>query len=207
MSDCGCHVESIQSAQERRAITIALVLNAAMFLVGTMAGLIARSSGLLADALDMLADTFAYGIALFAIGRSATFKRNAALSSGYVLALLGLGVLVDTARRAMGDAEPIGWIMVASASASLIVNVTVLRLLAPYKKAEVHLRASWIFTRADVIANVGVILAAALVIATASRIPDLIVGFAIGAYVLKEAIEILTDARRDATQGSVEKNA
>lgn len=197
MSDCGCHVEQVQSAQERRAITIALALNATMFVVGTIAGLIARSSGLLADALDMLADTFAYGIALLAVGRSAEFKRHAALSSGSILALLGAGVLIDTARRALGESEPVGWIMIASTSVSLVVNITVLRLLAPYRRGEVHLRASWVFTRADVVANLGVIVAAVLVIATASRVPDLIVGFAIGAYVIKEALEILRDARRN----------
>lgn len=202
MSDCGCHVEELQSSQERKAVGIALALNASMFVVGTIAGLIAHSSGLLADALDMLADSFAYAIALLAMGRSAHFKRNAAFASGSILALLGLGVLIDTARRAIGDAEPVGWIMIAAASASLVVNVTVLRLLAPYKKGEVHLRASWIFTRADVVANVGVITAAALVMATASRVPDLVVGFAIGAYVVKEALEILRDARRNEPGGS-----
>lgn len=110
-------------------------------------------------------------------------------------AVLGLGVLLDTGRRALGESEPVGWIMIASASASLVVNLVVLRLLAPFRKGEVHLRASWIFTRADVIANVGVIAAALLVIVTASNIPDLIVGVAIGGYVIKEAIEILRDAR------------
>ena len=51
-----------------------------------------------------------------------------------------------------------------------------------------------IFTRADVIANVGVIVAALLVIVTASRTPDLVVGLAIGAYVIKVTWEILRDA-------------
>lgn len=197
MSDCGCRIENVASAQERRAILIALVLNAAMFAVGTIAGLIADSSGLLADALDMLADALAYGIALLAVNRSSVFKRNAAFSSGWILGVLGLGVLIDTARRAVGEAEPVGWIMIASAAASLVINVTVLRLLSPYKKGEVHLRASWIFTRADVIANLGVIAAAVLVMATMSGIPDLVVGFAISLYVVKEAVEILRDARDD----------
>ena len=41
------------------------------------------------------------------------------------------------------------------------------------------MRASWIFTRSDVIANVGVVLAGLLVLVTNSRWPDLIVGAAI----------------------------
>jgi Co/Zn/Cd efflux system component len=98
-------------------------------------------------------------------------------------------------RRVLTGGEPEGWIMFAVATLSLIVNATVLRLLSRYRHGEVHLRASWIFTRADVIANVGVILAGGLVLWTHSRIPDLVIGCAIGLYVLKEAGEILVDAR------------
>ena len=195
MADCGCHIENTESAPERRAVTIALVLNATMFVVGAVAGLIAHSSGLLADALDMLSDSLAYGIALVAIGRSPLFKRRAATASGAILALLGVGVLIDTIRRALGADEPIGWIMIGSSTLSLIVNLIVLRMLSAFRKGEVHLRASWIFTRADVVANVGVIIAATLIMGIGSRWPDTIVGVAIGAYVIKEAMEILTEAR------------
>jgi hypothetical protein len=44
---------------------------------------------------------------------------------------------------------------------------------ADYGRGEVHLRASWIFTRANVIANLVVILAALLVKITQSRIPQI----------------------------------
>jgi divalent metal cation (Fe/Co/Zn/Cd) transporter len=59
----------------------------------------------------------------------------------------------------------------------------------------VHLRATWICTRADVVANAGVIVSGVLVAATGFRIADLIVAAAIGVYVIKEAIEILREAR------------
>jgi Co/Zn/Cd efflux system component len=60
----------------------------------------------------------------------------------------------------------------------------------------VHLRATWIFTRADVVANVGVILAGVLVLWLGSPYPDYIIGTLIGLYVIKEAVEILGDARQ-----------
>src|SRR5690606_249603 len=75
------------NAQERRILWIALALNAAMAVVGGVAGWIADSTGLLADALDMLSDATAYAIGLIAIGRTARFKANAALLSGSVLLL------------------------------------------------------------------------------------------------------------------------
>jgi len=52
MSDCGCKAKTDSPAQ-RRVLSIALRLNAAMFAIGLVAGLIAQSSGLLADSLDM----------------------------------------------------------------------------------------------------------------------------------------------------------
>jgi Co/Zn/Cd efflux system component len=127
----------------------------------------------------------------------AILKRRAALFSGVVLALLGAGVLVETARRWFVGSEPEGVVMLAVAVLALGVNATVLYLLRRYREGEIHLRASWIFTRADVIANLGVITAGSLVLWTASRLPDLIIGCAIGVYVLKEAYEILREARSE----------
>ena len=196
MGDCACHDADAETADQRRAIAIALALNLAMFAIGTVAGLLAESAGLLADALDMLADASAYGIALLAIGRTATFKQRAATSSGLILAALGSGVVLEAIRRAVVGSEPEGWIIIGVATLSLLVNASVLRLLHRYRDGEAHLRASWIFTRADVVANVGVIAAGMLLLATGSRVPDLIVGCLIGVYVIKEAIEILRDARR-----------
>lgn len=195
MADCGCHVEQPQTARERRTLVIALILNAAMFVVGFTAGLVGHSSGLLADALDMLADACAYAIALLAIGRTLHFKRRAAFTSGTTLGILGVAVIIDVVRRALFGSEPQGWLMVAAAALSLTVNLTVLRMLARFRRGEVHLRISWHFTRADVIANGGVIVAALLVIATRSRIPDLLIGLAIGLFVVKEAFEIIREAQ------------
>lgn len=193
MSDCGCHHEA-KNAQERKILTVALILNATMAIVGGIAGWIGESTGLLADALDMLSDATAYAIGLVAIGRAASFKANAATLSGVALLLLGLGVLFEVGRRVMYGAEPASGWMIGTAILSLIVNMSVLRMLAPLKSGEVHLRATWIFTRADIVANVGVVLAGVLVFWLRSPIPDYVIGTLIGLYVVKESIEILREA-------------
>ncbi len=197
MTDCGCEVPDVKTDEERRVLRIALVLNAAMAVIGGFAGWLAQSAGLLADALDMLSDATAYTIALMAIGRSALFKIRAATLSGSILLVLGVGVLVEVGRRLMYGAEPISEWMIATATLSLVVNLVVMRMLAPMKSGEVHLRATWLFTRADVVANLGVILAGILVLWLAVPYPDFIIGALIGLYVIKEAIEILRDARSE----------
>lgn len=195
MSDCGCHVDAPTTAEERRSLWWALALNAAMAVIGGIAGWLADSTGLLADALDMLSDASAYAIGLSAIGRTALFKARAASVSGAVLLLLGAGMLFEVGRRLFQGSEPASGAMVAVALLSLAVNVTVLRLMRRFRNSEVHLRAAWIFTRADVVANLGLIAAALLVLATRSPIPDLLVGAAIGLYVMREALEIVREAR------------
>jgi cation diffusion facilitator family transporter len=195
MTDCGCSPEA-ETNEQRQAISIALALNAVMFGVELAGGLLGDSSGLIADSLDMLADASVYAVALVAIGRSTAFKAGGARLSGILLLILGVGVVLDAVRRAISGSEPVGFMILTVAALALIVNATVLRLLAKHRHGEVHLRAAWIFTRADVLANLGVIGGGLLVMATGSRVPDLVVGFGIGLYVMKEAGEILRESTR-----------
>lgn len=194
MSDCGCHAEATNEA-ERRILRIALGLNLTMFLVGIVAGLVAQSMGLIADSLDMLADAVAYGIGLMAVTRSAMFKATAAQLSGTLLLILGLGVLAGVAWRLLTGSQPEGVWMMGIAFVSLIVNATVLRLLERFRHGEMHLRATWIFTRVDVIVNMAVIVSGALVLWLHRAAPDLIIGSAIALFVMKEAIGLLREAR------------
>jgi Co/Zn/Cd efflux system component len=167
-----------------------------MFIVGLGAGLMAHSSALIADSLDMLADAAAYAVALLAQRRDAAFKLAAARASGYVLLVLGGAVLVDVARRAVFGAEAEGIVISVIACLSLVTNLYVFRRLSTIKGEGIHLRAAWIFTRADVVANLCVIVSGLVVWGTGFGTIDLIVGTGIALYVLKEALEIFTQARR-----------
>jgi len=66
MSDCGCQFEA-KNRQQRQVLRILFAVNAVMFMVGMMAGAIARSTALVADSLDMFADAAVFGISLYAI--------------------------------------------------------------------------------------------------------------------------------------------
>ena len=193
MTDCGCQ-QIATTKEERKTLTIALILNALMFVVGLIAGIIAQSTALIADSLDMLADSFAYFLGLMAVGRTAKLKKRIAITSGGLLCFLGLGVVFEVGRRAWFGSFPESSLMIVVACISLIINTIVLKLLKKFRNGEVHLRATWIFTRVDVVANIGVIISGFLVLLTKSRYPDLIVGFAIGLYVIKEALEIFKES-------------
>lgn len=196
MPDCGCHFEA-HDEEQRKVLRTLLAINGVMFVVELAVGLIAQSSGVMADSLDMLADAMVYGVGLYAVGRSAALKQRSARWSGVFQIALAAGIFVDVARRAIGGSEPHSTLMMVVASVALAANAWCLSLLHQHRDGEVHMRASWIFSRSDVVANAGVILAGVLVWFTDSRWPDLIVGSAIAAVVVRGGVEILRDAARE----------
>jgi cation diffusion facilitator family transporter len=176
---------------DRRTLAVAFAINVVMFCVGLIGWRLAKSAALLADALDMLADASGYAVSYLAIGGSVRRQRAAARWNGASLMALGLGVFCEVADQWFHGSKPSGpWIM-AFAGLSLVANGIVLSMLRKYRRAaEVHLRATWVDTRADVLVNVGVLLAGALVTLSGYRVIDLVTGIAIGAFVIHEGWEL-----------------
>lgn len=175
----------------RRALWAVLVINAAMFVVEMVAGLWAGSLGLVADSLDMLADAAVYAIALAAVGGALAAQRRSARASGWLQLILAGLVLAEVVRRAVQGGDPQSLAMLAVGCLALVANVSAVLLLAGHRRAGVHMRASWIFTMNDAIANAGVIVAGALVAVTGSQWPDLVAGAAISLLVASGAWRIL----------------
>ncbi|HEX9051427.1 MAG TPA: cation transporter [Anaeromyxobacter sp.] len=178
-------------ARERRTLRRVLAINAAMFVVELAAGWIAESSGLVADSLDMLADASVYALALYAVGRAPRLKLRAAHASGLLQAALALGALADVTRRAFAGSAPEVPAMIGVSLLALAANVVSLALVSRHRAGGAHMRASVIFSTNDVLANLGVIAAGALVAWTGSRLPDLAVGTVVALLVLSGGVRIL----------------
>lgn len=194
MPGCECEVE-IKNQEERKVLWLLFAINALMFVVELFFGWIAESTGLIADSLDMLADAGVYTISLYAVGRTLRNKAHAAMVSGAFQILLAIAVFVDVARRFIVGSEPLSGLIVGVGIVAFIANVTCLLLIAKHRNGEVHMRASWIFSANDVLANIGVIAAGVLVYFTGSRLPDLVIGFIISVLVLGGGIRITREAR------------
>lgn len=177
--------------EEARTLKIVLGINAAMFAAEFVGAFLADSSALLADSLDMFADAAVYGIALFGVHRARGSQLKAARVSGVIQLLLAVGALSEVIRRLLMGSEPEAGMMIAVALAALVANVTSMWLLARHRRGGAHMKASWIFTTNDVVANLGVIVAALLVRAFDSPTPDLVVATAIALVVFSGAIRIL----------------
>ena len=194
MTDCACDLA--EAAQlERKTLRILLFINGGMFIVEAVAGWWGQSTGLLADALDMLADASVYGVALYAVGKAQALKAKAATASGYVQILLGIGVLAEVVRRFLYGSDPVSVLMMSIGAIAFLANLSCLALLAKHRSGEVHMRASWIFSVNDVIANLGLVIAGGLVLYFDSRIPDLVIGAAISTLVVRGGVRILREAK------------
>ena len=199
MAGCGCE-ELAKDGEQRSLLLLLLGINLSMFVVEIGAGVMAQSTGLIADSLDMLADAMVYGVALYAVGRSAAAKISAAQLSGAFQILLAVGVAVDVARRFIVGSEPQSNIMMLVGGLALAANVTCLLLISRHRQGEVHMRASWIFSANDVIANIGIIASGALVALLGNRWPDLLVGALIVLLVFRGGVHILRDAAAERRQ-------
>ncbi|MCW8091833.1 cation transporter [Alteromonas sp. ASW11-130] len=201
MSGCGCEIE-IKDQEQKAVLYWLLGINAVMFIIEMSVGLLADSTALIADSLDMLADAVVYGVGIYAVGKTIVHKANAAKVSGYFQLALGLLILFDIARRATFGSGPESMLMMGMGGVALIANVICLAIIRKQKNGEVHMRASWIFSANDVIANIGVILAGVMVYLFDTRWPDLVIGLIVSIVVLRGAVLILKDARKEFRENS-----
>lgn len=183
------------SAGEASVLKILLGINAAMFFFEFILGWISDSTGLVADSLDMFADATVYGISLYAVGHAVTRQKRAASLSGYLQLILALAAMSEVLRRFFYGSEPQSIYMMGVATLALVANASCMFLLYRHRGGGAHMKASWIFSTNDVIANCGVILAGILVYFTHSNIPDLVIGSVIGLVVLRGAFTILKMSR------------
>lgn len=196
MSNCDCKVE-IKNKEEAKVLIILLSINALMFVVELVFGILSESTALIADSLDMLADAIVYGIGLYAVGKTIQNKAKAAHLSGIFQVTLGIIVIFDVIRRLVWGSEPDSLLMIVVGIIALIANILCLYLISKHRKGEVHMRASWIFSKNDVIANLGIIIGGVLVNGLDSRFPDIVIGLMIAIIVIRGGIEIIKEANRE----------
>lgn len=198
--DCGCTGDTVRAEKDpgyRRALWLVVALNLGFGLIEVVGGLFARSQALLADSLDFLGDGTISLVGLLALGWAATARAKVAYVQGLFLLVLGLGVIGVAIWRAMTATAPEADLMGGIGLAALAVNVTAALILSRFRDGDANVRAVWLFSRNDALANVAVIVAAGLVAWTGKAWPDLAVAAVIAALFLHSAFEILRSARTE----------
>lgn len=193
---CGT-TATLNDPRWRRALWIALGVNAGMFAVEMAAGAAADSRALQADALDFLGDATNYAISLLVAGMALAWRARAALAKG--LALIGLGgwVMITAVLAALGGAAPEPELMGIIGALALAANTGVAIMLYRFRTGDANMRSVWICSRNDAIGNIAVMAAALGVFGTGTAWPDLIVAAILALLGISGGIQIVQQAQRE----------
>jgi cation diffusion facilitator family transporter len=191
--DKASELEALRVHQSRTLWTV-LGINGGMFGIELVIGLLAGSTALLADSLDMLGDALVYGFSIYVVGRSARWRASAALMKGVIMAAFGLVVLAQAGYHFVSPNVPDFRLMGITGTLALTANIGCLLLLTRHRNDDLNMRSTWLCSRNDIIANVGVLAAAVGVFVTASPWPDLAIGLLITAVFMRSAVYIVRQA-------------
>lgn len=194
-------------------MALALGLNAALVVALTIAGVVAGSLGLLADAGHDLADVGALTLTIIAIRlarRPATRRRSfgwhratvlAAQANAAVLLVVSALIAVEAIRRLVHPVAVDGSVVVAMASAALVVNALASRAVRT-PEPDLAMRSAMLHLIADAAASGAVLLAGIVItISPGARwfdpLASLLVAVTVAYHavvLLREAVDVLLEA-------------
>ncbi|MDT8990309.1 cation transporter [Curvibacter sp. APW13] len=181
----------------RRVLWIALLVNAAMFLVEVMAGASADSLSLLADAIDFAGDALNYGVSLAVLASALAWRARAALLKAAAMVGFGLFVLLRAVWSLWSGAVPDPATMGVVALLALLANVSVAWMLYAFREGDANMRSVWLCSRNDAIGNLAVMAAALGVFGTGRAWPDLGVAALMAALALQGGWQVWRQARQE----------
>lgn len=179
---------------QRRVLVAVLLINLAMFVVEAWAGIAARSAVLIADSVDMFGDATVYALSLYALNRSRRWRAGAAIVKGMIVLAFGGGVLFEVVRRLLGGGAPDAHTMGMIGLLALMANLVCLALLWRFRRHDINMSSTFECSRNDVVANVGVLAAAAGVGLIGAAWPDLFVGLLVATVFMRSAWSIVRAA-------------
>lgn len=198
MAGCNCSsvcTSSQVSPRFRKALWIALIINAAMFVVEVVGGMTSGSVSLWADALDFAGDALNYGISLAVIAMGVAWRSRAAMAKGLTMAAFGVFVLIKTVWALTQGVPPEPLTMSIIGVIALLANGSVALLLYAFRDGDANMRSVWLCSRNDAIGNVAVMIAAAGVFGTGSGLPDILVGVVMAGMALSSGVSVVRQSR------------
>ncbi len=193
----GCAAQEGLSPRYRKALWVALYVNALMFVVEVAAGLRSGSVSLLADSVDFAGDAANYGISLAVLSMGLLWRARAALVKGMTMTAFGVFVLGKATWAALTGMVPEPLTMSLVGVLALLANAGVALMLYTWRNGDANMRSVWLCSRNDAIGNLAVILAAGGVFGTGQGWPDLVVALVMAGLSLSAGIAIVRHARRE----------
>jgi cobalt-zinc-cadmium efflux system protein len=194
------------AGENKRRLAIVLSLTSAYMIAEVVGGLLTHSLALLADAGHMLTDVAGLGLALMAIRfaeRPATPERTygfyrveilAALANSIVLIGISVYILYEAYDRFRNPPAVRSQAMLAVASVGLLINLVGIYLLRAASKESLNMKGAYYEVFSDLLASVGVIAAALIMLTTGWYYADPLISAGIGLFILPRTWLLMRDA-------------
>jgi len=198
---------------DRRRLLAVILISGSFMIVEAVAGFWTGSLALIADSGHMLGDVAALALAFFAIwlssrpaGPSRTYGYHrseilAALANSVLLVLISIFVLFEAVQRFAHPPEVHSTQMLVVAVIGLCINLVSMHLLFDGQANSLNTKAAYLEVVSDMLASIGVILAAAIMMTTGWYIADPIISSVLALFILmrtwgllKESIDILMES-------------
>jgi cobalt-zinc-cadmium efflux system protein len=200
------HDHDHRLTNDRRALTVALVLVATVMVGEVVAGTLAHSLALLADAGHMLTDAAALGFALIASAMAArpaagrwTFGYSrleilAAQANGITLGLLALWIVWSAVHRLVDPRDVHGGLVLVVALGGALVSLLATLVLARASRESLNVRGAFLHVATDVAAFGATALAGGLILATGWNRLDPIASLAVAALMIWSSVQLLRES-------------
>jgi cobalt-zinc-cadmium efflux system protein len=177
-------------------------------------GIVASSLALLADAAHMLTDAAALALALLAAAFAARPAKGrwtfgfgraeilAAQANGLTLALLGLWIVYEAARRLADPPEVEATLVGVVALVGIAVNLGVMRLLSRAERKSLNVRGAYLHIVTDLAAFLGTGAAAGLILLTGWDRFDAVASLFVAALMLGASWTLLRESGRIFLEGA-----
>jgi cobalt-zinc-cadmium efflux system protein len=204
--DHSSHSHGLGRRGNRRRMTMALAINVVLLVAGVVGALVFGSVALLADAGHVLSDVGAIALGLLAAAMAARpahgrrtfgFQRGeilAALVNGLLLVAVAVVVFVEAIGRLSDPPSVEAGGVLAIGLLGLAGNAGATAVLVAGDRRDLNLEGVLRHSAADALGSLGVVVSAAIMLATGWRYADPIAGLLIGLLVLAGSWSLVRDA-------------
>jgi Co/Zn/Cd efflux system component len=182
----------------RRAVALVAAANLCYFGVEFSVAVAIGSVALFADSIDFLEDAALNLLIIIGLGWPIARRAKLGIALAFLLLVPGVATLWTAWQAWQSDQVPAAMPLSLAGLGALAVNLACAWVLARVRREQGSLtKAAFLSARNDAVANVAIVVAGGLTVLTASRWPDLIVGFGILLMNLDAAHEVYAAARAE----------
>jgi len=187
----------------RQTVLLVALLNLAYFGVEFGVAIAIGSVSLFADSIDFLEDASINLLIAVALSWSAVNRSRLGMALAGILLVPALATLWTAWQKFALPVPPAPIPLSLTGAGALVVNLICALMLARFRSHAGSLtRAAFLSARNDAYANVAIVLAGFLTLATLSAWPDLIVGLGIAVLNADAARDVVAAARKERAEAA-----